>query len=149
MDCAAGWKARLMPAPPAWLKTMANAVAEVFEPVDLLSPIGCHFHLESGIWEVTLFASTTEVVGGVRDGTLVRSRFALNLMRIQELFSHVESMHWQALPLGADDDLGPHVAIEGTYAGQRVWLRVLARPPRNYPAGRHANVYELAWEDVW
>jgi hypothetical protein len=128
---------------------MANAIAEILEPVDLLSPIGCHFHREDDIWEVTLFASHTEVVGGERDGARVRSRFCLNLLRVQEVFAQVQSLHWQAHGLGAQDDLGPHVSLEGIYAGQRVWLRILAQPPRSFPSGRRANVYDLAWEDVW
>src|SRR5687768_15607754 len=119
-----------MSAPPLWLSRLADEVGQTIVPADWLSPLGCHYHRAGEIWEVTLFASLTEVIGGDKDGAIVRSRFSVDLIRLYAIFTEVDTFHWQALPLGAQDELGPHVAVEGRYGAERVWLRVLARPPR-------------------
>lgn len=53
-------------APPDWLAAFANAVASRIHSHDvlLLAPLGCHYQLIENIWEVTIFASKTEVIGG-------------------------------------------------------------------------------------
>lgn len=138
-----------MPEPPAWLKTFADAVALEMLPVDLLAPVGCHFCQIDGTWEVSLFVSSTEIVGGDQDGSLRFSRFQVDLKTVMNLFTEVAEVTWQALPLGPDDELGPHVAVHGNLAGQRVWLRILAQPPRRFGHGRRAVCYEASWEDTW
>ena len=59
-----------MSAPTEWLETLTNRVIEHVYPVDVLAPIGCHsFHNPAeGRWEISLFVSKTEVVGGMHDG---------------------------------------------------------------------------------
>lgn len=138
-----------MPSPPEWLKELADAAARLMMPIDLLSPIGCHFCCIDGTWEVSLFASNTQVVGGKLDGVLRASRFDLDLKAVLDLFSEVSRFSWQALALTRDDELGPHVSLDGTYAGNTVWLRILARPPKRFDPGRRAIVYEPAWEETW
>jgi hypothetical protein len=73
----------------------------------------------------------------------------VDLQAVTRLFSEVHEFSWQALPLAADDELGPHVAIVGTYAGHAVALRILSRAPRQFEAGRRAIVYENVWEETW
>lgn len=138
-----------MPAPPAWLKKLADDVALQISPSEVLSPIGCHFCCVEGVWEVTLFASSTQIVGGKRDGVLRSSRFNVDLRAISDLFARVDSVQWQALPLGPTDELGPHVSLEGTYEGNPVWLRILSKAPKRFKPGRRAVVYEAAWEEIW
>ena len=56
-----------MVSPPEWLSQFVNAVAQHIHAfsADLLSPLGCHFHEHSGVWEVTVFAfSEPKIVGG-------------------------------------------------------------------------------------
>ncbi len=138
-----------MVSPPAWLQELANAIAALMTPVEVLSPIGCHFCFVEKHWEITLFASDTEIVGGQKDGGQRPSRFSLDLKRVVELFGSVSSLRWQALPLGPQDELGAHFSLEGEFEGQPVWLRVLAKSPRRFDAGRKAHVYELSWEETW
>lgn len=135
--------------PPAWLQTFANDVAARIVPVDLLPPLGCHFAYVEPQWEVTLFAASTEVVGGQRDGELRPARFACNVKAVLGLFDAIETIHWQTMMVSADDELGAHISIEGLYEGRSVWLRILARPPRRFEAGRLARVNEMSWEEVW
>lgn len=119
------------------------------DPADLMSPIGCHYYFGDGQWEVTLFASNTEIVGGVKDGSLRVSRFCVNLKKVVGLFSEVHELTWQSHSLAKDDELGAHLSLEGTYAGEPVWLRILAAPPKRFKVGRQAQVYQAGWEEVW
>lgn len=138
-----------MPSPPGWLKSLANSVAVQMTPVEQLSPIGCHYCQVDGIWEVTIFASKTHIVGGKMDGLMRPSKFHVDLRGVMNLLTEVREVHWQPLPMGPEDELGSHLSIEGTYDGQPVWLRILARAPKRFKPGRRAIVYELQWEEVW
>lgn len=138
-----------MSQPPDWLQSLVDEASVLIAPVDVLAPLGCHYCEIDGVWEVTLFVSQTEIMGGPDDGGLRASRFHVDLNRLASIFDEVESTYWQALGLGADDDLGPHVGIEGVYAGHRVWLRIPAIAPRRFPAGRHALVQPETWEELW
>lgn len=140
-----------MPAPPSWLKSMANQVASLMYDVDILAPIGCHFFHNSSRneWEVTLFASNTEIVGGEWDGVLAPSKFCFNILNLGEIFEEVESIFWQALPVDYDDQLGCHISIEGKYEGERVWVRVLAEAPEEFEAGRRMQAYEFNLKEIW
>ena len=55
--------------------------------------------------------------------------FGVNLRALPEVFSVVHGYHWQTSTGGPEDELGPHVAVEGIYRRQSIWLRVLAQPP--------------------
>ncbi|HAH44831.1 hypothetical protein [uncultured Gimesia sp.] len=130
---------------------MANQVASLMYDVDILAPIGCHFFHNSSRneWEVTIFASNTEIVGGEWDGVLAPSKFCFNILNLGEIFEEVESIFWQALPVDYDDQLGCHISIEGKYEGERVWVRVLAEAPEEFEAGRRMQAYEFNLKEIW
>jgi hypothetical protein len=138
-----------MPAPPEWLSDFANAVAAHVHPMDVLAPLGCHYHHDVTGWEITLFASRTEIVGGPRDGQLRPSRFGVDLLGLCSVFTNIQSLQWQAHRFGSRDEIGPHIAVEGDYCGQRIWLRVPAAAPEQFPPGRHAATNSSQWEEVW
>ena len=140
-----------MPAPPTWLNTMANHVASLMYDVDVLSPIGCHFfhHLSRDEWEVTLFASNTEIVGGEWDGVLAPSKFCFDILKLGEIFQEVRDLFWQALPVDFDDQLGSHVSIEATYEGHQVWVRILAESPEEFEPGRRIQTYDFNLKEIW
>jgi hypothetical protein len=138
-----------MPSPPEWLQQFADAVALQMHPVDLLAPVGCHFCQADDSWEIALFVSGTQIVGGKKDGVVRHSRFNVDVRAVVDLFSDVRSVSWQALPIGGDDELGPHLSIEGSCGGNTVWLRILSRPPKRFDVGRRAVVYDAAWEETW
>lgn len=138
-----------MSSPPQWLRELADAAAPLMMPADVMAPIGCHFCLVDGTWEISLFAAATQIVGGKNDGVLRPSRFHLDVQALMGLFSEVRNVSWQALPFAANDELGPHIALEGVYGGNAVSLRILARAPRRFEPGRRAIIYEHAWEEIW
>ena len=96
-----------------------------------------------------MFVSGTEYVGGALDGQFALAQFMLDLGDVLEAFDSISSCYWQAQPMGEDDDLGPHVGVEGVVEGHSVWLRVTASPPRQFDAGRVVNVYAKAVEQRW
>lgn len=141
-----------MAAPPPWLQQLGNDVAAQIRAVDMLAPIGCHFYFDAELktWEVTVFVSRTETVGGPFDGRINASRFSVDLNGLQSLFQEGSEMfHWQALSMDHDDHLGPHVGIETVYKGHKVWIRIPATAPSQFEAGRHAQVYDFNFEDEW
>lgn len=140
-----------MAPPPEWLARLANSVAEEMHPVDLLAPVGCHhFHdADAECWEISIFAARTAVAGGPNDGAITHSGFHVDLSQLQTLFDDVVAFHWQALPLSTNDDIGSHIAIEGIFEGHRVWLRVLALAPDQFPVGRQADAYAMRLDDLW
>ena len=118
-------------------------------PADVMAPVGCHYCCVEQTWEISLFASSTQIVGGERDGEVRRSRFCLDIDAIGKLFTEVRSVSWQAHALASDDELGPHVELDGIYVEKDVKLRILAFPPKRFASGRRAIVYKQAWEEAW
>lgn len=137
--------------PHDWLERLASAVGRVFYAQEPLAPLGCHVHQESDHepGEVTLFVSGTELLGGPRDGQVSVSKFMLDLRALIELFEDVESCYWQAHTMAEDDQLGPHLGIEGQFEGHAVWLRVTANPPSQFGPGRVINTVTNQIVNSW
>jgi hypothetical protein len=140
-----------MSQPPAWLNGLANAVAKALEPLNSrpLAPLACHYTNFEKVWEISLFTEATEVVGGPEDGCIKQSPFGVRINEVLDLFQSVHSCNWLAHSSGANDDLGPHLSIDGSYKGRRVWLRILAQAPRRFPTRRVSVKNDLINDDVW
>jgi len=136
---------------PDWLDRLANEAIQHIHAVDILSPIGCHsfYNRENDQWEVTIFASGTEVIGGKLDGKITSSKFAVDVRGLYEVFSDPLGIEWQSHPLGPEDELGAHISIEGTFEGFSVCLRVLAQAPGRFQIGRYIHTEEARLENVW
>ena len=135
--------------PPEWLQEFVNKLTAHIEPADRRAPIGCHICQADGTWEITLFVSRTEVFGGEFDGEVVPARFVVDLSGLLTVFDQIDQSWWQPLPAGPDDDLGPHLSLEGVHGGDRVWVRITAEQPAAIPSGRVANVIEGIIERRW
>src|SRR5262249_46277330 len=96
--------------------------------------LGLRYREEEGAWEVLVYQVPVELVGGRHDGEVVSPGFTLDLEQVRSAFTRVEDLSWQAHPLGEGAE-GPCVSGEGRYAGQEVWLRVLAFAPDDEEAG--------------
>ena len=138
-----------MTAAPDWLSGLANAAASHLTSTETVAPLGCHYCHIDGVWEVTLFAGDTEVVGGGDDGKRQGSRFVVDVMPLLCLFTDILDCTWQPDRFGDHDELGSHLAIIGTYSGQLVCLRVLSRSPGNLPPGRRLSAFDGTWEELW
>ncbi len=137
--------------PPAWLRWFANDAARAILDSASHAPIGCHYHFgeEHHEWEVTVFVSDTEVVGGPRDGTLVPCSVQVDVSHAVGLFDDVPKIYWQSGVVQKGGHTDQYVSLEGPVRGHQVWLRVLAQAPQQAGAGRllHASTGEL--EDLW
>ena len=138
-----------MVSPPGWLASFVNAVTANIHSHDVLSPLGCHFQQVSDIWEVTVFASRTEIVGGPQDGLLYDSGFSIDIDGVQKVFSEIDSISWQAQSLGDTDELGSHLSVEGVYENKQIWLRITAMAPQRFGVGRRALVNQEKIEEIW
>lgn len=128
---------------------MAEAIAVRLLPVDYLAPLGCHHAEVNGVHEITLFAGSVETLGGVYDGAFVPCRFQFDMLGLAEIFENVTSFHWQPLTMAADDELGPHVAIEGRFNGHKVWVRILANAPESIASAVIADAYAGEFAEQW
>ena len=118
-------------------------------PIDLPAPIGCHFCEVDGVWEISIFAANTEVVGGRRDGRCFHSKFTMELLPILWLFDDGQNVTWQNAPVNRSDELGAHLSLDADYRGHAVRLHVLAQAPRRFEAGRQLLVHENAIVESW
>ena len=137
--------------PPSWLRWFGNDVTRAIVDNDSHAPVGCHYYcnLEQDEWEIAIFVSATEVVGGPRDGTTLPFPIQLDVSDVTDAFDEPPRIHWQATGFSGDEDLGPYVSFEGIARGKKVWLRILAEAPLQAGPGRllHAATGQL--EDLW
>jgi hypothetical protein len=78
------------------------------------------------LWEVMVYPTPVELVGGALDGQVVAPGFCLDIEGLRSLFEQVTDSGWDALGSPAG---GPHVWIEGTCQGHAVFLQVFAHAP--------------------
>ena len=157
----------MMTATPDWVSSLTEEIARHLVAAAVPAPIGVHVQRSDTpastgprpstkrraprepVWEVSLFYGKTEVLGGAGDGKRTDTAFWLDLAAVTAAFTSVEGFFWQAAPLGPEDDLGPHVAVEGVYDGHRVRLRVLAAAPERFPSARAADTLNGTFVDLW
>src|SRR5205085_9272692 len=118
---------------PAWLDDFLQAVSACVEPDSSMGPLGLRYQEEEGFWEVQIYPTPVEVVGGAHDGELVAPGFSLNLEELRSTFDSITDLGWNALEL--DYPEGPHIYIEGRFQGHEVYLEVLAYAPDDEEPG--------------
>jgi len=136
---------------PSWLLWFGNDVARAIIDNESHAPIGCHYYCneDQEEWEVAIFVSAIEVVGGARDGATLTCPVQLDVSNVIKSFDNPPQIHWYAAGTVVDEDVGPYVSFEGTARGHKIWLRFLAQAPVQAGPGRllHAATGQL--EDVW
>ncbi|HWL10569.1 MAG TPA: hypothetical protein VNQ76_19340 [Planctomicrobium sp.] len=138
-----------MAARPDWLEQFVEDVCGSLHAVDESSSMGCHYQEAEDLWEVTLFFSPIEVVGGEHDGLRQSCLYLVDTMSLLKVFSSIDSASWQPLSFGSEDDLKSHFAIVGVYQGQTIWLRVLAEAPEQIEPGRYLDHSTGRIIDTW
>ena len=141
------------PKQPSWIGELARLAVRSFHAPSDIAPVGCHIHQndesEPIQWEVTLFVSSTEVYGGSLDGQRRFSPFMVDLTELMLALDVVESCYWQAQAMAKNDQIGPHVGVEGLFQGHSVWLRITAQPPNQFDPGRVFDVVAAELQDLW
>lgn len=114
---------------PAWMETLVDIVANCMEPHGALGPLGYRWRNEADQWEIWVYPTPAELVGGADDGAVVLPGFSLDVQQLSSAFEDIEDVRWQAHPFGPHDTEGEHVSFEGVYNGHGVWLLVLSHAP--------------------
>lgn len=134
---------------PAWLQDFTEKVCGCLHLLEGTPPIGCHVARVDDCWEVSLFVSPTEIVGGQHDGERLPCLFVLDALEVQHLFDVVDSVTWQPHALNDLDELASHLSVLGYVGGRQVWLRILGETPERFEAGRVANIHEQRILEKW
>lgn len=138
-----------MAAPPEWILNLANSVTACLEPLDPMPPLGCHYHHCEVGWEISIFPSQTEIVGGPEDGRHIAPRFRVDILAVAGLFSQIDEMSWQSKSVDEEDQLGCHIAIGGRFENETVFVRVLKTAPACFDPGRKAFYNHGCLIETW
>ena len=143
-----------MPGPPHWITRLANDVAACIESFEPLPPVGCHFFRAAAGWEITIFPSVTEIVGGPADGSMISARVSVDVAKVLGLFTKIHEVTWQCTRVSDDDDLGAHLLIEGIHSDdttndQFVAVQILAASPPSIEPGRRAHFHQGRMTETW
>jgi hypothetical protein len=116
-----------------WLDLLLEAVSGCVEAESPMGPLGLRYQVDDGFWELSVYPTPVELVGGAHDGEVVLPGFRLDLEQLRSLFDTVSDFGWNAL--GLVDPEGPYVYVEGVLWGREVFLQVLASPPEDEEPG--------------
>ena len=114
---------------PQWLTSLVDAVGNCMEAHCASGPLGFSWRQEDDFWEISVYSTPGEIVGGAQDGAVIVPGFSLDVQELMLSFESVADLHWRSQAFGPHDNLGPHVSIEGVSQGRQVWLQVLAEAP--------------------
>ena len=98
-----------------------------------MGPLGYRYGEDDGPWQIDLYPTPVELVGGAVDGEVVAPGFSLDIEQLRGLFDRLDAVAWQSL--GFPDGEGPHVSVEGVYQGHEVFIQVLAYAPEDEEPG--------------
>ncbi len=133
-----------MPQAPAWMKSLADVVSGCMEVHTVMGPLGFRWGEEDQFWEVIVYPTPIELIGGAADGEFVSPGFSLNLQELWPSFDEVTDVNWCAYDFGPHDPDGPHISIEGVYQGHHVFLRVLSEAPNDEEPGLRLDATDKA-----
>lgn len=120
-----------------WLDLLLDSVAGCIEADSPMGPLGLRYWQEEDFWEVSVYPTPVELVGGAHDGEVVVPGFRLDLDQFRQEFDSVVATGWNALGLNRPE--GPHVYVEGVFQGREIYLQVLAYAPQDEEPGLKLN----------
>ena len=122
--------------PAAWLHRLVEAVAGSMTADSPMGPLGHRHRREEACWEVDVYPTPIELVGGAADGEVVVPGFTLDVDELRAAFDRIETLEW--ISLGFPHDEGPRLVVEGIFQGQEVFLQVLTQHTLNRPGVERA-----------
>jgi hypothetical protein len=112
---------------PEWLDDFVEAVAGHMLADETMGPLGVLYREEDNFWEVMLYPSPVEMIGGAEDGAVVHPGFSLDLEGLRAMFDRVDDSGFNTH--GGCGSLGPCLWLEGEYRGREIVLRILTAAP--------------------
>jgi hypothetical protein len=98
-------------------------------------PLAFRWGSDDDFWEVKVYCTPGEAVGGAEDGAVLVPGFSLDLMELMSVFEELTDARWRTHSFGPHDQEGPHISVEGVYQGHHVYLQVLAEAPEDEEPG--------------
>ena len=120
-------------APVVWLHQLLETVAGCMTADSPSGPLAYRYGEGEGFWEIDIYPTPVELVGGAVDGEVVAPGFVLDVEELRAAFDRIEALTWHAL--GFPHDEGPRFVLEGIYQGHQVLLQVLAYAPDDEEPG--------------
>lgn len=117
----------------AWLDELVEEVAGCMEADSPMGSLRYRSGEEDGLWQIDLYPTPVELIGGAVDGEVVAPGFSLDIEQLRGLFDRIDAVTWQSLGFPAGE--GPHVSVEGVYQGHEVFIQVLAYAPEDEEPG--------------
>jgi hypothetical protein len=113
------------------MRELVKRVTDAVTPFDDVTELACHFfHSTSNVeeWEITLFPDTPQF-GGRLTNYSANNALSVDVFALMQVFGTISNCNWQSQVLADDDELGPHLSLEGEYEENNVWLRIASNPP--------------------
>lgn len=123
-----------------WLLDLFDSVTASFEAQSPMGSPGMRYHEEEGFWEVCIFPTPVELIGGAHDGDIVEPEFTVDLEQLRSAFDSITAFAWTALGLNFEE--GPHVSVEGVYRERQIFLQILAHAPEDEEPGLRFDASE-------
>ncbi len=124
-----------MPEAPQWLTALIDTVGSCMEVHCAAGPLAFRWGNEDDFWDVMIYCSPGEAVGGAEDGAILVPGFSLDLKELMSVFEELTDVHWRSQSFGPHDQEGQHISVEGVYQGHHVYLQVLAEAPEDEQPG--------------
>lgn len=121
---------------PDWLEALLDVVAGSIESHGPQDTLGFRYGEDGGMWEVLVYPTPVELVGGELDGAIVSPGFSMDIEEVRSVLDRVVAVQW----LASDLSEGSEVLIEGVYEGHKVVLRILAEAPEDEAPGMQVDV---------
>ncbi len=120
---------------PHWRTSLVDVVGGCMEAYSPQGSLAFRWGEEGGFWELMVYSTPGEVVGGADDGALLVPGFSLDVQELMSAFEEVVAVHWRSQSFGPHDDAGQHISLEGVFQGHQVYLQVLAEAPADEQPG--------------
>lgn len=122
-----------MAIPPNWTEDFVQQLSYCLFPAEVPAPLGCHYHFEMGCWEIAIFPSMRKNARG--DYYLEEYRpspFTFDIQQMLPLFEDIQHLDWVAIPTSLENEVGPHLLIEGVVDGHCVLVRICSEVPLRF-----------------
>ena len=83
---------------PRWLRELIDCVSQMFEPLSRTGRVGCESTPGAGRWNIGVYLSAAEHIGGPLDGHVETVNFRFDVAALVRCFDTVDSCEWGVFP---------------------------------------------------
>ena len=84
---------------PHWRTSLVDVVGGCMEAYSPQGSLAFRWGEEGGFWELMVYSTPGEVVGGADDGALLVPGFSLDVQELMSAFDEVVAVHWRSRSL--------------------------------------------------